>query len=125
MKITLLLAITASLAGCRKKEESKVDTRLVDEMYEEILATYTAYTDSLNNISVNDSTDRVAALSTGLEQRMMEINKKYPAEMDYHLTQVQNDTLFHYFSLYLNALSAHRPGLNVAATDTVGQDTIR
>lgn len=100
-----------------------MDHAQADAMYAELLATYKAYSDSLSWSMDNDTTERAEALCERFEKKVWEINKRYPAETDFNLTPTQNDSLYHYFKVYLEVRN-NLHGIGTLMPDTVATDTL-
>lgn len=94
--------------GCNRGDRANDDVSQADDLYVELLSTYKAYADSLEQIPVTDTTGRVAAIEERFEKQMHRINWKYPMDTDHYLSQSQNDTLWSYTQRYTHARALHR-----------------
>lgn len=115
----------AMTAGCRNEDKPVVDVTQADALYEELLAAYRCYGDSLSMLPAQDTTGRERGLEERFEQCLRDIYKRYPADLDMHITQVQNDSLWHYTDLYVKARQRHHKPTQVPDTlNTVQPDTL-
>ncbi|MCM1224100.1 MAG: hypothetical protein NC548_57575 [Lachnospiraceae bacterium] len=120
----IVTAFALLLASCQKPEQRKVDTAQADAMYAELLATYKAYADSLQTVAAADTSGHLNRLISNFEQTMLEISKRYPPELDYKLTQLQNDSLYRYFHVYLKARSRIQTPPPVSLPDSLTLDSV-
>lgn len=122
--IALMALALAAMCSCGREEEKAVDTAQCDALYGELLVTYRAYADSLRRLPEGDTTGRAEAVEERFERRMRDIYWRYPVNMDAHLSETQNDTLWHYACIYIEARQRRR---HPELTDTVTQnaDTIQ
>ena len=118
-----LLALCGG-AGCQQKEKPAVDHAQVDALYRDLRRQYIVYADSLRHVAPDDSAGTRAALIARFEAGMNAIYRRYPADLDEHLSPNQNDTLWHYASLY-NEARTHRPApADSIPTDSIPTDSI-
>lgn len=109
-------------AGCSQDKTVAVDHSQCDALYEELRGMYIAYTDSLEHMSLNDTVNGSKELASRFEKRMHDIYRKYPADLDESLSPTQNDTLWHYAQLYIQARARH-VGVT-AVRDTLATDSV-
>ena len=105
-KLILLPALLCLISACSRKEEKDGHLQ-ADALYEELLKTYKAYADSITRISPSDTTGMAQALEDRFESRIKDIYWRYPADLDYSMSEIQNDTLWHYVDLYIKARKRH------------------
>lgn len=118
------LALCA-LCSCRGEEEKKVDPRQCDALYGELLGAYKAYGDSMARCADTDTTGRAKALEERLERRIKEIYWRYPMDLDSHLSEAQNDTLWRYASRYIEMRQRHvRPEMTDTARTGEEKDSL-
>lgn len=86
-----ILLVLLGWSSCNKAKVNNSDESLATELYKELSATYQIYCDSLTNS--NDSTD-VTEVLFRLDERIRRIYDRYPADLDYKITEAQNDTLW-------------------------------
>lgn len=122
--VYVCVATSVLIAGCRKEPAETVNTELVDALYADLLSASRAYADSLKAVSINDTTGQIDRLLSNFENRIWEVNKRYPPELDFHLTQMQNDSLYHYLSICLEIRATHKRPVQTLTPDTVSTDSI-
>lgn len=98
--------IAVNLLSCSHKEENNANRTQVDALYADLVETYKSYTDSLSKIKNQTSADSISenpgeALINRFEQRLINVYRKYPADMDMNLTEAQNDTIWQLTRLYI------------------------
>lgn len=103
---TVVSVIIASvLTSCSREKEHEADRNQANALYAELTDTYKNYTDSLSNIKIQTPGDSLAenpgeAIINRFEQRLINVYRKYPADMDMNLTEAQNDTIWQLAQLY-------------------------
>lgn len=106
-----MILVTALALGvscsCRREVEKKVDPRQCDALYGELLDAYKAYGDSMARCTDTDTTGRAQALEERFERRIREIYWRYPMDLDSHLSEAQNDTLWRYAGRYIEMRRRH------------------
>lgn len=123
LSLAMALALTLLGTSCRQEEDKKVDRAQCDALYGELLATYKAYADSLNRLAPGDTTGHALAVTERFERRIKDIYWRYPMDLDQHLSETQNDTLWHYAKAYMDARQRHmrveRPDTASLAPDSL------
>lgn len=123
-KLLLTIPMAAALlAACADAEEK--DTSARDELYRKSCSLIRAYTDSFEHTT--DSAT-LAALSDRFEQKLAELNMKYPPATDMTMPDDYNDTLFMLTSRYVETRRRRlHPELyaDSIATDSVAADSIK
>lgn len=101
--LALAFSLFLTMTGCNRQDTVTNDTVKIqaDAMYNELLTVYKVYADSLNLLPANDTLASANDFSGVLESKIYEIYKRYPKNLDEHLTEAQNDTLWQYASKFI------------------------
>ncbi len=97
---SLLLLI---LSACSGSSESDETTGAADSLFTLTQQALKTYTDSLRIASDSAS---ISSASTGLEERLKEINEKFPLKTDTQLSEGRQDTIIMLTDEYLRVLDS-------------------
>lgn len=111
-------------AACTPEKKADPKDAQAAALYGELCATYKVYADSLAAVSDSATTDSVAMR---LDDRVRRIYLKYPPDLDVHITEAQNDTIWRYASRIasLRARMRHVAAVRDSlAPDSIARDSV-
>lgn len=124
MNKTIYIIITsvflALCFACSKNDDSKSQVDIqANQLYKELNSIYKTYADSLEIASDSALVDDIV---NRLDNKIKDTYLRYPANLDTHITQSQNDTLWRFVSRIASLRSRYHK--NVLKTDSVSSDSI-
>lgn len=101
--LIVLLSFSFVYSSCTDdKKEENIDRQKAHSLYCDLLTMYRTYSDSL--ASVNDSATFDSILFR-LDKNVKKIYSAYPADLDFKITESENDTLWQYVKKIAEARS--------------------
>lgn len=86
-----LLFILAALPSCGETGETDTQDTDARRLYQDLRAVYRLYADSL--AAVSDTAD-IDSMIMRLDDRVRKIYARYPADLDIHIPEAENDSLW-------------------------------
>lgn len=116
MALLLLMAVASQSCSSDKQE----DTQNVEahNLYRELKETYRIYADSIN--ATSDSA-QIDSMVMRLDNRLRKIYARYPADLDIHISESENDTLW---SITKRIAEARNRVARPAVVDSLATDSV-
>lgn len=124
--IGVIIAMSGLMAGCSQSaDKTEVSSSHIDEvnnLYSELKNVYKQYTDS---VKLTEDSTSLMRIMDEFEEKVYNIYKRYPANLDKELSQGQNDTLWLLANEYIKVRDAHlRPVMSVVLSDSIPRDSV-
>lgn len=105
------------LLGCSDDKKVGAEMKRTSSLYADLKEIYSVYADSL---AATEDSAKIDTLGSNLDDRVRRIYLNYPPELDYHISESQNDTLWRYVARITSLRNRMR---KVSQPDTLVQDS--